>query len=154
MKINQVEVNVSNNNLKPVLNLYRSNAAAKLAFEAACMGLKHGDVYNPRDRVIKTTYEVIHFDSFDKYRKDSLYYTWGEINFFAELPANVKCRYLARIKWVVPTFDLDFMVAQANAGVHRHIHMITVENQTQFRRLNGCRAMAAGLNTLAPGCEY
>lgn len=85
--------------MKPILNLYNTLFDAKYAFEQY-----HGTgLKNFRELVVREDNIIIHFIHYKSYedaRVNELCSQWGEINFFVDLPENVKNHYLSRIRWV------------------------------------------------------
>jgi hypothetical protein len=90
--------------MKPILNLYANKRQALQAFEKCRAEGKYYKAFSPCMR-IETFDSLVYFmyyTSYENARHNELCQVWGEINFFVELPENVRLHYLSRIRWVKP----------------------------------------------------
>lgn len=86
--------------MKPILNLYTSRHEAIDAFNMA--SLEDKSIVRYREMRIDTESTMTYFkwySSYEEARVNELCAQWGEINFFVDLPIEVKSHFLSRIRW-------------------------------------------------------
>ena len=89
--------------MKPILNLYKDRFSRDRAFDTAYSRAGKEAIVRVRDCEIRTKEAWVYYrwyDTFQRARENELCQQWGGINFFVDLPENVKNHYLSRIRWV------------------------------------------------------